>query len=478
MYSNKFLSGFFSWFFSIGKKDNSEYAHNLRAILFFFGVALVLSTASINNARASEHQDPASIDNHDARWLPWIGTWRLVSNKVNTSESPSSEDYFLKIEPGSSNNSIIMKGNQGDKVLVEEELIADGLRHPLNDEKCSGYYNYSWSETGKRLLLKSESNCPGDPLRKISGMSIIDKNRDWIDIQLLLNNGEKAISIRRYRNIDNDSVSPAIINPDNVGMARIAAGKDFSIDEIIELSSKVETEVLEAALLETRTPFPINSSELAKLSDSGVNSRIVDLMVAFSFPEKFTVEEEKISLAQFTGPQGYYSSFRTPYRHYSYHCPILPWHWTSSSYMSYYYGYSYLGWYLGDGWYYPFWSYPPEYYYGGGGGGTPSERGTLIRGQGYTVDQDSSSGTSTRRAQPRYAPSGRNAPVQPGSSGAPIRRAVPRNAPAVRSTPVQPSSSFSSGGSTSGYSGGSSTTSSSSSSGSPSASPNGYSGGR
>ncbi len=448
--SIRLLERFFSWNFTGWGKPAAAAGPKFYTYLLFFGIALVFSITIIGETFASEHPEKANYENLDPRWLPWIGSWRLVSNKVNTKESFSKEEYLLTISPGSNRNSVIMKGIRGDKVLLQEEIIADGLRHPLKEEKCTGYYSYSWSETGKRLLLNTESDCPGDPPRRISGMSIFDEGGEWLDIQLLQSGEEKAVSIRKYRSVDSDSVTSPRFNPTRNSILRIAAGKNFSISEIIELSSKVKPEVLEAALLAIRKPFPINSKQLIRLSDAGVNSRIVDLMVALSFPDKFTVKQETISLAQAAGPRSNYPFFRMPYHYYYYDYPFLPWHWASWTYMSY--GYSYLGWYT-DGYYYPLWSYYQPIYEGGGGGGGARHNGNLINGQGYKRTNSGSSGSSPRRARPR-------------------------NAPAAQRAPVRASSSSSSGMSSS-YSGGSSGSSSSpttsgSSGGSPSASPNGY----
>ena len=99
----------------------------------FFGIILVLILSFANSAPASERPDTVNYENLDARWLPWVGSWSLVSNKINTKESTSTEKYFLMISPGSNEKSITMKGQQGDKVLVEEEMTADGLRHPLKE---------------------------------------------------------------------------------------------------------------------------------------------------------------------------------------------------------------------------------------------------------------------------------------------------------------------------------------------------------
>jgi hypothetical protein len=284
-------------------------------------------------------------------------------------------------------------------------------------------------------------------------MSFIDDSGEWLDIQLLKSGKEKAITIRRYRNVDNGTVTLGRINATQARMSRISAGTGFSVSEIIELSGKVEPEVLEAALTEIRKPFPINSKQLVRLADAKVPSPIVDLMVALSFPDKFTVERATISPVQVVASrQTYpYPPPPPPYRYWPYDHPLYPWYWESSIYSTYY-DYWYLGWNGWPGWYYRSWWYPNY-----GGEGDRHDAGRLVEGHGYTRVSPSSSGSSSRYARPRNTPAGQEAVSRPASgsfSGM--------------------SSSGYSGGSSSGSSGRSST---SSSSRSPCASPGGYSSG-
>jgi hypothetical protein len=417
--------------------------------LLLLGVALVLLISLPVVTRASEQPDTASYEKLDTRLLPWIGSWRLVANKVNSSESELVQEFLLTISPGSSEKSITMKGYRDETPLAEEVVIVDGLRHQLTDDRCTGWYQYSWSENGKRLLFNSESTCPGNPLRIISGMSIFDGNGCWLDIQLLDNGADKATNTRKYRNVDNDSVTLSAINANRISSSRSAASKGFSISEIIELSSKVESEVLEAALLEMGKPFPINSENLAHMADSRVPSRVIDLMVALSFPDKFYVQGRAISLAWGTEARQECQYFRTPYYYCSYKHTYFPWHWALSACVPC--GYSYLGWYIEPGWYYSFWTSPPYYYTGGGGGGREIDSGSLIVGHGY---RNNNSGSSSRRARLRHAP------------------AVQKGGGSQSSTTHSSSTSSSSSSSGSYYSFGSVTYSVP-----PSASPSGYSSG-
>lgn len=455
--------------------------------LFLFGVLIGLLVSAPVTISASEQPYPAGYEKLDTRLLPWIGSWRLLSRGANKDQNELVQEFLLTISPGDSVNTLTMKGYRDGNLSAEEKIIVDGHRHQITDDKCTGWYQYSWSENGRRLLFNSESNCQGDPPRKISGMSIFDEKGQWLDIQLLHNGEDKVTNTKKYHNADNDSAIPGANAGSRISSARIASGKRFTIEEIIELSGKVESEVLETALLETGKPFPINSKKVAELADLKVPSRVIDIMVAISFPDKFNLQGRAISQAREAEIHPNYY-FPGPYDYCSHDYRYFPWHW--APYACFPYGYSYLDYYTGYGWYYPFWTWPPYYTDGGGGSGSV-EHGRLINGQGYTKGN---SGSSPRYAVPKNTPTGQNyQPSTPypasgytsatgsvsGSSSSSY--AVPRSTPARQnyqpSTPYPAStpSNVSSSGSRSSSSSSSSSSRTETISVSPSASPSGYS---
>jgi len=411
-------------------------------------IALLFSMALTSEIPASDISDAGNDKDLDTRWLPWIGSWSMVSSTINMSENSITDEYFLNVSPRDDGNSVSMKGYRDQTVISEEKVTADGLRHPLTADGCTGWSMYSWSETGKRLLLNSESRCQDDLPHIVSGMSIIDDTGEWLEIRLLKIGEEKVITISRYGNLDDDQAIAVGINATDPVFSRISAGTGFSINEIIELSSKVEPEVLEAALVELHKSFPINSKQLARLADSEVPSQIVDLMVALSFPERFTVEKTTVSMAQKTAAQESYPVFRPPYRYWPYEHPFYySWYWDSHFYSPY--DYWHLGWNTWPSWYYPYRIYPHYW-----GGTYERDTGRLVEGSGYTRINPVDAGSSSRYARPRNS-----APLEEGT--------VNRSA----------SGTFY-GTSSSVYSSGSSGRSSSGSSGkTPCASPGGYSSG-
>ncbi len=422
--------------------------------LLFFCITFILSMPLASALRASEEQNLESHENLDVRWLPLIGSWRLTSNTINTMQTPLKEEYLLTIHPGDDGNSVTIESTRNQAPMFEERIEADGLRHPLDKDGCTGWYSYTWSDNGTRLLFNGESSCADNLSQKISGISLIDTIGDYVDIKLLKSGNEKAVTIRRYLKTDIDIGAPAPLILSKAFKGRIAVGKKFSIDEVIELSNKLEPELLETALVEMNNSFPINSKQLIRLSNANVPSQVVDLMVALSFPEKFTVEKSTPLWVEAS------PDFTASHNQW----PLYPWYRTTSAYF--FHGYHYWDWdrYLRFGWYpsnYGFGWYPYDYvvgwypynFYGygyphsGGSGGNNS--GRLVSGQGYISVSPRNSGFQRRYAQPRNAQAANN-----GSS-----------------------SSSSAGSSSAATGGGSSVSSTGTGYSAPSASPGGYSGG-
>jgi hypothetical protein len=55
----------------------------------------------------------------------------------------------------------------------------------------------------------------------------------------------------------------------------------LQIEHVKEASKHVSSRAIEAALMETAARFPLSSRVLVDLDKSGVDDRVIDLMVAF-----------------------------------------------------------------------------------------------------------------------------------------------------------------------------------------------------
>jgi uncharacterized membrane protein YgcG len=123
--------------------------------------------------------------------------------------------------------------------------------------------------------------------------------------------------------------------------------------------------VVEAALVETHTMFPLTSRDVIGLDEAGVPDRLIDVLVALSYPKKFVVERAAATTTVLPPLFGFGDPFYDDYGGYYY------------SPFAYTYG----------GYYYPY-AFSPAYFVGGGDEGSTTPRasgsGRVIDGVGYT----------------------------------------------------------------------------------------------
>jgi len=337
---------------------------------FIVGFALVLAAA------------PAFAQtNSDERWTPWLGCWDLVlENAREGTPTPDTTRNLPRLAEGQSTRPRVcveraltggatFRTTVGNQTAISQTLVADGTDRPITDADCEGTQRAEWSRNGLRIFMRAELTCKNDKARRrVSGFAMLGADATWTDIQAIDVGGQESYRVRRYRRADASGVATA--GP---------RGAALSLEDVKEASGKVSPHALEAALAETHASFRLNSLRLIELADAHVPDRVIDLMVALSYPKRFVVDTARVDRAPvtiiddpfafgFAGPFGFYSPF---YDYYS------PYYYSPFAY-SYARGYN------------PFYVYGGGYEIidvGGGGGGRPdrpSGSGRVIDGQGYT----------------------------------------------------------------------------------------------
>jgi hypothetical protein len=404
----------------------------MRTKLTLAVVVLVGVIAAAANAQSTSRSSATQADGSDARWLPWLGCWQLIAegNREGDADPQSIRgnvvpgDMRVCVVPASDATSVQMSTLSGAQVLLEEMVAADGKDRPVSEANCRGSKRAEWSQDGQRLFTHAELACQSQPVRQLSGISLIAPGGLWVDIQFVDSPGDERVRVRRYRRTTD--LDPAgRLTPDLLSRATSAAqglgGAAFEVDDVIEASKKVSLRALEAALVERQATFALDRRLLVKLDEAGVEDTVIDLMVALSYPDRFVVDRS--SGGGSYGPSGASSINFDPF-------------WYGSYFPYYYYspfGYSYWGRY---GWYDPFYPYYP-YYPGGGsviivppdGGGDgrpPAGHGRVVNGLGYTrvrprdaTNEGSTGGSRSGNASTRASSGGSSSgsSESSGSSG-------------------------------------------------------------
>jgi hypothetical protein len=251
----------------------------------------------------------------EASGLAWLGCWELLADGEDGSERSPDERQRVCVAPGEDPSALTLTALVDDEVVATQTLVTDGSRQAVGDGGCSGWTRALFSEDRRRLYLQSETTCEGGGQRHLSGASMMVSVDHWVDIRVLRVDGEREIAIQDYRPVGADAVKLPGALPPAAHVARLAAAAPLSADDVIEALEFVDPAVVEAMLLESEAPFPIDSRLLLRLAEARVPDGIIDLMVALSFPEYFAVEGDTASRQ----PAVYYGSYWSPwYPYYGY----------------------------------------------------------------------------------------------------------------------------------------------------------------
>jgi hypothetical protein len=340
----------------------------------------------------------------DARFASWLGCWRLDDDLAGTGAR-------MCITP--EKNGVRLQTVVGANKGIDELVIPDGQSRPIQDAECKGSEQSEWSKDGARIFRSTTVTCGKEAARTIKTVAFLAPGPSWVNVQHV--SGEAAntsVRVQRYRRAANQKLADGSTaqQPDAATAMRTTQEQTrWSVEDVIEASTKLPAEAMQAALTEVHHPFDLNKKTLVALDEGGVTESVIDLMVALTYPKRFVVERRGGGSAPtgiMTGT-GWFDPFMpgmmsmgldcyTPYgygyRSYYSMCGggIYP-------FASNYYGYNLYGYgypYSNYGWV-DVGQYPPVT--GGGGGiAEPQGEGRVVNGRGYTQIRNRESEPSPR----------------------------------------------------------------------------------
>lgn len=263
-------------------------------------VTIALATFFLAGPAAAEQSD--GVDRH---WLPWLGCWQLSEEEFQSPDGTAPLELESQEVRERTSVCLTMNGpevkmtvSEGDQLLVERAINANGTRRDIVDNECRGWEENRWSRDGHRLFTKSEIRCDDMPTRILSGISFLTSTSNWVDVQFVEMGDHQQLEVRRYNpsksntggNIGGALGTAAAIQSSAISQARRESAEPPDMADVMEASRSTAVRAVEALLVETEPQLPLNSNALVGLDDAGLNHDIIDLLVAQSFPDRFVIE--------------------------------------------------------------------------------------------------------------------------------------------------------------------------------------------
>jgi uncharacterized membrane protein YgcG len=240
---------------------------------------------------------PAEASQPDARWQAWIGCWEPATAAALEQAEPAPAAVVCVL-PAASGDGVTVATVVDGRVVAQERLEATGARLAVEREGCTGWESLTWSSDGRRLFRQAEYGCGGDIRRESSGLMAILPSGEWLDVHGVSVAGQTGVRVQRYR----AASRPAALEAE---MAAAVAGRGFALEaartsatarltvaDVTEATRHLDAAVLEGWLIEQGQGFALDARRLLALADAGVPERVIDVMVALSYPRHFAVDRD------------------------------------------------------------------------------------------------------------------------------------------------------------------------------------------
>ena len=245
--------------------------------------ALALGAALLLAPAAGEAQQAAG-------WQALIGCWEPAAGPGPTAVC------VLPAGPSAVEMVTVAEG----RVASRDRIDASGAPQPGTRESCTGWDRGRWSADGRRLYLASEHACEGGVQLRATGVMAMPSSHEWLDVRgVRVAGGPPEVRVRRFRELSASATLPAELAREVAALSerstvraalRANAAAPLGTAEVIDASRELDADVLEAWLVENGDGFAIDARRLAAMADAGVPGRVIDVVVALTYPRRFAID--------------------------------------------------------------------------------------------------------------------------------------------------------------------------------------------
>jgi hypothetical protein len=230
----------------------------------------------------------------DARWSAWLGCWTPTDAVTELTGMPSGRTVCVVPATGTSAVDIVTIA--AGQAVSREHVEATGVERKTERDGCSGSERAQWSADSRRVYLHSQFTCADGAMRTSSGLIAMSVKGEWLNVAGVTMGGNTGVRVLRHQAVDvttrvpQDIVSALQGTTRATAAARIAVASAVANAEIIEASHELDAAVVEAWLSEAGQAFTANVKRLVALADAGVPDRVIDVVVALSYPRAFAIK--------------------------------------------------------------------------------------------------------------------------------------------------------------------------------------------
>ncbi len=224
----------------------------------------------------------------DERWRAYLGCWSSYAGNV---KGPN-----VCVVPTADANTVELLAIAGDSIVSTTPVSASGTRVPRTKDGCTGWEEGTWSADDRRLYTRAEYTCEGGSLQKSSAMYSFSPLGDFSRIEGVKTRSANAVRIITFRTLGDGLALPAAVtlrlptmNVSQTYAARMELSADVTPADVADATQHLDAPLVEAWLADRGQPFELAANDLRALRDAKVPASVIDVMIAVSNPDVFSL---------------------------------------------------------------------------------------------------------------------------------------------------------------------------------------------
>ena len=244
----------------------------------------------------------------DLRWQPWLGCWVPGETPRVGAPDQNAAGGLVCVVPAANGAGVDLATIANGVVVHRERMNPTGARTAKTVDHCPGWESAAWSADGRRLFVRSELVCGNGVTVRGSSVFAFSSEGEWILVQGSAVGASATARVVRYQaaglelapasGVVIDESTPVHLVAATPGLlmrsVRSAAGETVRPEDVLEVALSVDAPVAEAWLNEIEQRFTVNAAQLVRLADAGMPPKMIDLMVALSYPQRFALKRTEL----------------------------------------------------------------------------------------------------------------------------------------------------------------------------------------
>jgi hypothetical protein len=238
----------------------------------------------LGSSHLSPAQSAVRLSTTDPRWYAWLGCWAADADETGEQSTSSSATCIVPIAGSSAVEALTVARHK----VVARDRLDSSRPHALDGQGCQGMEAVNWSQTNRRVFVRSDYTCSSGVRGTSTSLFAISPTGEWLRIEEVRSGNGSTMNVVHLRDVGLLSV----VAPDaaraiearrrEIIAARAAAAAAITAEELADATYALNGSVVRAWVFAADQRFNVDPRELAALARADLPLSVLQTLAALA----------------------------------------------------------------------------------------------------------------------------------------------------------------------------------------------------